>query len=157
MAFPRSKASTTCRPQRNCGKKAAVQPHRLLIDHQPSSRTTSPESIGEQIEVEAEDRSTLQAHPLSGESSDGSRPPSPALSHISYHSNAHVPVHSCLLNHSFSSTAHNERCASPAGSGSVSEASSGSERPESYTNINNASLRALLSAQIPPFTNFQRQ
>lgn len=58
MAFSRSKASTTCQPQRNCRKKAAVQPRRLLIDRRPSSRTTSPESIGEQIEVEAEDRST---------------------------------------------------------------------------------------------------
>lgn len=152
MAFSRSKASTTCQPQRNCRKKAAVQPRRLLIDRRPSSRTTSPESIGEQIEVEAEDRSTPQAHPLSGGSSDGSRPPSPALSHISYHSNAHAPVHSCLLVHSSSSTARNERCASPAGSGSVSEASTGSERPEGYTNINNASLKALLSAQIPLFT-----
>ncbi|OXG61953.1 hypothetical protein C354_02523, partial [Cryptococcus neoformans MW-RSA1955] len=65
-------------------KKAAVQPRRLLIDRRPSSRTTSPESIGEQIEVEAEDRSTPQAHPLSGGSSDGSHPPHMHLSILVY-------------------------------------------------------------------------
>ncbi|OXL09250.1 hypothetical protein C348_02283 [Cryptococcus neoformans Gb118] len=146
----RSKASTKGRPQPKHGKKTAVRPSRLLTRRRPTCRATSPESIGEQIEVQLERHFTFQAHPSPGESSVGSHPPSPALSHVSYVSHADLSVHSPLSNHSSPSRAHNEGRPSPAGSGSVYEASR--EPPEGFTDINSAALKALLDAHITPFT-----
>lgn len=78
--------------------------------------------IGEQIEVEVEDRSVPQAYPSARESSDGCCPPLPVSSHISYHSHADIPAHSLLPNHLSPSPAHHKGRPSPAGSGSVYEA-----------------------------------
>lgn len=93
----RSKASTKGRPQPKHGKKTAVRPSRLFTRRRPTCRATSPESIGEQIEVQLERHFTFQAHPSPGESSVGSHPPSPASSHVSYVSHADLSVHSSLL------------------------------------------------------------
>lgn len=146
----RSKVSTKGRPQSKVRKKTAAQPPRLLTPRPPLSRTTSSESMGEQIEVQLECHSTPEAHPSPGESSVGSHPPSPALSHVSYVSHADLSVHSPLSNHSSPSHAHNEGRPSPTGSGSVYEPSQ--EPPEGYTDINNAALKEVLDAHITPFT-----
>ncbi|OXM77279.1 hypothetical protein C364_04834 [Cryptococcus neoformans Bt63] len=146
----RSKVSTKGRPQSKVRKKTAAQPPRLLTPRPPLSRTTSSESMGEQIEVQLECHSTPEAHPSPGESSVGSHPPSPALSHVSYVSHADLSVHSPLSNHSSPSHAHNEGRPSPTGSGSVYEPSQ--EPPEGYTDINNAALKKVLDAHITPFT-----
>lgn len=106
--------------------------------------------MGEQIEVQLECHSTPEAHPSPGESSVGSHPPSPALSHVSYVSHADLSVHSPLSNHSSPSHAHNEGRPSPTGSGSVYEPSQ--EPPEGYTDVNNAALKKVLDAHITPFT-----
>ncbi|OWT39601.1 hypothetical protein C362_02089 [Cryptococcus neoformans Bt1] len=55
---------------------------------------TSPESIGEQFEVQLECHSTPEAPPSPGESSVGSHPLSPTLSYVSH---ADLSVHSSLL------------------------------------------------------------
>ncbi|OWZ75547.1 hypothetical protein C365_06113 [Cryptococcus neoformans Bt85] len=127
----RSKASMKGRPQPKHGKKTAVRPSRLLTRRRPTFRATSPESIGEQIEVQLEGHSTPEAPPSPGESSICSF---------------------FFANHSSPSRAHNERRPSPAGSGSIYEASQASEPPEGYTDINNAALKAVLDAHITPCT-----
>ncbi|EAL20406.1 hypothetical protein CNBE5290 [Cryptococcus deneoformans B-3501A] len=96
---------------------------------------TSPESIGEQFEVQLECHSTPEAPPSPGESSICSF---------------------FFANHSSPSCAHNERRPSPAGSGSIYEASQASEPPEGYTDINNAALKAVLDAHITPFTQLPK-
>lgn len=61
----RSKVSTKGRPQPKHGKKTAIRPSRLLTRLRPIFRATSPESIGEQIEVQLERRfiPPLENHP----------------------------------------------------------------------------------------------